>query len=199
MRVSEICVASDRSRVANISAEHLKRFKSNFHHGPNFHLRAGQRPLRRFFCQASRQRCIRAIPSSYPTILTQVMTPISPAQCPKRLQGDYAGDYASGWDELVPSTPEKEFEDDDGQSDSSDFHTPARCGSSPSACVFLQSVQLKTGKLMFLILILMMLITILYFIPLQQASTVSSARRCLGRLSMNGHLMNTIGRLPTKK
>jgi hypothetical protein len=39
-----------------------------------------------------------------------------------RLQGD----YASGSDELVPGTPEKEFEEDDGQSDNSDFHTPAQ-------------------------------------------------------------------------
>ena len=36
------------------------------------------------------------------------------------------GDYASGSDDLVPGTPEKEFEEDDGQSDSSDFHTPAQ-------------------------------------------------------------------------
>ena len=36
------------------------------------------------------------------------------------------GDYASGSDDLVPCTPEKEFEEDDGQSDSSDFHTPAQ-------------------------------------------------------------------------
>jgi hypothetical protein len=49
---------------------------------------------------------------------------------------------------------------------------------------------------MFLVLILMVLITILYSIPPKPASTVSSACECLGRLSMNGHLMNTIGRLP---
>ena len=36
------------------------------------------------------------------------------------------GDYASGSDDLVPGAPEKEFEEDDGQSDSSDFHTPAQ-------------------------------------------------------------------------
>jgi hypothetical protein len=36
------------------------------------------------------------------------------------------GDYASGSDDLVPGTPAKEFEEDDGQSDSSDFHTPAQ-------------------------------------------------------------------------
>ncbi len=36
------------------------------------------------------------------------------------------GAYASGSDDLVPGTTEKEFEEDDGQSDSSDFHTPAQ-------------------------------------------------------------------------
>jgi hypothetical protein len=36
------------------------------------------------------------------------------------------GDYASGWGELVPGTPEKEFEEDYWQLDSSDFHAPAQ-------------------------------------------------------------------------
>ncbi len=36
------------------------------------------------------------------------------------------GDYASGSDDLVPGNPEKEFEEDDWQSESSDFHTPAQ-------------------------------------------------------------------------
>jgi hypothetical protein len=36
------------------------------------------------------------------------------------------GDYASGSDSVVPSTPEKQFEEEDGQSDGSDFHTPAQ-------------------------------------------------------------------------
>ena len=36
------------------------------------------------------------------------------------------GDYASGSDDLVPCTPEKQFEEDDGQSDGSEFHTPAQ-------------------------------------------------------------------------
>jgi hypothetical protein len=64
LREGKICVASDRSRVANIFTEHLKHFKSKFDHAPNFHLRAGPRPLRHFFCQASRQQCIRAIPTA---------------------------------------------------------------------------------------------------------------------------------------
>ena len=36
------------------------------------------------------------------------------------------GDYASGSDDVVPSTPEKQFNEQDGQSDGSDFHTPAQ-------------------------------------------------------------------------
>jgi hypothetical protein len=36
------------------------------------------------------------------------------------------GDYASGSDDVVPCTPEKEFEEEDGQSDGSEFHTPAQ-------------------------------------------------------------------------
>ena len=36
------------------------------------------------------------------------------------------GDYASDSDSVVPATPEKEFNEQDGQSDGSDFHTPAQ-------------------------------------------------------------------------
>ena len=36
------------------------------------------------------------------------------------------GDYASGSEDVVPCTPEKQFEDVDGQADNSDFHTPAQ-------------------------------------------------------------------------
>jgi hypothetical protein len=36
------------------------------------------------------------------------------------------GDYASGSDDFVPGTPEKQFEERDGQSDGSEFHTPAQ-------------------------------------------------------------------------
>jgi hypothetical protein len=35
-------------------------------------------------------------------------------------------DYASGSDDVVACTPEKQFEEEDGQSDGSDFHTPAQ-------------------------------------------------------------------------
>jgi hypothetical protein len=34
--------------------------------------------------------------------------------------------YASGSDSAVPATPEKEFDEQDGQSDCSDLHTPAQ-------------------------------------------------------------------------
>lgn len=36
------------------------------------------------------------------------------------------GDYASDSGSVVPCTPEKEFEEEDGQSDGSEFHTPAQ-------------------------------------------------------------------------
>ena len=106
------------------------------------------------------------------------------------------GDYASGSDDLVPCTPEKEFEEETGSRTALISTRPL---SSPSAGIFLHSVQFKIGKLMFRILILTVLIAILYSVLPQPASAVSSARECLGRLSRNGHLMNTIERLPTKK
>ena len=36
------------------------------------------------------------------------------------------GDYASDSGSVVPCTPEKQFEEEDGQSDGSEFHTPAQ-------------------------------------------------------------------------
>ncbi len=38
----------------------------------------------------------------------------------------FQGDYASGSDDVVPCTPEKQFEEEDGQSDGSEFLTPAQ-------------------------------------------------------------------------
>jgi len=38
----------------------------------------------------------------------------------------FQGDYASGLDSVIACTPEKEFDEQDGLSDCSDFHTPAR-------------------------------------------------------------------------
>ena len=82
MPESEICVASDRSRLANVSTEylkHVKHFNFNFDHGSLFHLRAGPRPVHPFSASTA---CIRANPSIRPTILAPVMTRIGPAQCP---------------------------------------------------------------------------------------------------------------------
>ena len=36
------------------------------------------------------------------------------------------GDYASGSDSVIACTPEKKFEEQDGLSDGSEFHTPAQ-------------------------------------------------------------------------
>ena len=36
------------------------------------------------------------------------------------------GNYASDSDSVVPATPEKEFNEQDGQSDCSDLHSPAQ-------------------------------------------------------------------------
>ena len=47
------------------------------------------------------------------------------------------GDYASGLDSVIACTPDKEFDEQDGQSDCSDFHTPAR----PSKRLRLPSVS----------------------------------------------------------
>ena len=48
------------------------------------------------------------------------------------------GDYASDSDSVVPVTPEKEFNEQDGQSDGSDFHKPAQQAPAPS---YSQSIQ----------------------------------------------------------
>ncbi len=71
--------------------------------------------------------------------------------------------------------------------------------SHPSAGAFLHSVRSKGRKLMLLNRILTVWNVILYSVPLQPASAVSSACGCLGHLLRNGILRNTTGRLPTKK
>jgi hypothetical protein len=200
LRESEICVASDRSRVANISTEHLKYFKSNFDHGPNFQFPPAGRPtkaplpVRPIFCLG--QSCIRAIPSRHPTILARVLTPIGPAQCPI-LYCNFRviiHQVQTMWSNAA--LPRNNSRRTTGSRTALNSTCPL---SRPSAGVFLESVQLKIGKFMFRILNLTVLIAILYSILPQPASAVSSARECLGRLSRNGHLMNMIGRLPTKK
>jgi hypothetical protein len=117
-----------------------------------------------------------------------VMTPISPAQCPI-LYCNFRvimHQVLTIWSQALPR---KNLRRTTGSRTALISTRPL---SSPSAGVFLQSVQLKIGKFMFLILILMVLIAIFYSILLQPASAVSSARECLGRLSRNGHLMDTI-------
>ncbi len=76
---SEICVALDLSRVANVSTEHFKHFDFNIVHGANLYPQAGLRPgSHHSICQ----RCTRAISTIHLTILAPVMTPIILAQCP---------------------------------------------------------------------------------------------------------------------
>ena len=106
------------------------------------------------------------------------------------------GDYASASDDVVPRTPEKQFEEEDGQSDGSDFHTPAQ----PSKRRRLPSVSpYKNRQVLFLNRILMVFFSIFYSIPPHPASAVSSGRGSLDRLSRNGPLLTTIWRLHTKK
>ncbi len=106
------------------------------------------------------------------------------------------GDYASDSDSVVPATPEKQFEEEDRQSDGSDFHTPAQ----PSKRRRLPSVSpYKNRPVLFVNRILMVFYSIFYSIPLHPASVVSSGRGSLDRLSRNGSLLNAIGRLHTKK
>jgi hypothetical protein len=106
------------------------------------------------------------------------------------------GDYASDSDSVVPATPEKEFNEQDGQSDGSDFHTPAQ----QSKRRHLPTVSpYKNRQVLFLNRILMVFFSIFYSIPPHPASAVSSGRGSLDRLSRNGPLLNAIGRLHTKK
>jgi hypothetical protein len=106
------------------------------------------------------------------------------------------GDYASCSDSVVPATPEKSDEEQDGQSDGSEYHTPSK------RHVFPHLVRQRQKVFLLLLLrnrIQMVLSAILYSIPSQPANAISSARCSLGRLSRNGHLMNTKGKSPTKK
>jgi hypothetical protein len=123
------------------------------------------------------------------------MTPISPAQCPI-LYSNFRvimHQVRTMWSHALPRNNSRR------RTGSRTALISTRPLSSPSAGVFLQSVQFKRGKLMFRILILTVLIAILYSILPQPASAVSSARECLGRLSRNGPLLTTIERLSTKK
>ena len=108
-------------------------------------------------------------------------------------------DYEKGSDSAGACTPQKKFEEQDGLSDCPEFHSEStRPLSLPSAGAFPLPVHLKLGELLITIQIPMGSIAILYSNPLHPASVVSSARGFLGLLLRNGHLRNTIGRLPTK-
>ena len=105
-------------------------------------------------------------------------------------------DYATGSDSVVPATPEKQFDEEEGQSDCSDLHTPAQ----PSKRRRIPSVSPGKRRQV--------------AVPDSDSDGVdrdslfdspSDCKRgfnacgCRGRLSSNGRLTNTIGRLPTKK
>ena len=199
---TEFCVASDRSRVANIllpsseySTEHLKHFNYNVGHGPKLHLRTGPRPV---LPHSSCQRCTRAIPSSYPTILAPAMTPISLAQCPI-LYCNFRMIMHQVQTRQSQPLPRK--------------HTRSRKGgrtalittrqlSLPSVDVFPHLVRQR--EKVFILFLLgnrnpMVLNAIHFSITPQHANAVSSASGSLDRLSRNGHSMNMRGKSPTKK
>ncbi len=108
-------------------------------------------------------------------------------------------DYASGSDSVVPATPEKEFDEQDWQSDCSDLHTPAQ----PFKCRRLPSVSPYKNRQVAVSEssngVYRDFLAIFYSIPTHPASAVSSGRGSLGRLSRNGPLLTTIGRLHMKK
>ncbi len=171
LRESEICVASDRSRVAKIFTEHLKHFNSIFDHGPNFHLLAGPRPVRPFFSFLARPAMHSSDSKQSSDDSGAGDDPLQSSAVPNSLL-QLQGDYASGSNDVVPGTPEKEFEEEDGQSDGSEFHTPAQL----SKRRHFPSVS-----------------------PVENRQVDVQDFECLGRLSRNGHLKITIGRFPTKK
>jgi hypothetical protein len=122
MRESEICVASDRSRIANVSTEYLKHFNFNFDHGSRFHLRAGPRPVHRFSASTAMHSSESEQSSDDSGAGDDTHQSSAVPNSLLQLQGDYASDS----DSVVPATPEKKFNEQDGQSDGSDFHTAAQ-------------------------------------------------------------------------
>jgi hypothetical protein len=96
--------------------------------------------------------------------------------------------YAPGSASAVPATPEKEFDEQDGQSDCSDLHTPAQ----PSKRQRLPSVSPYKNRQVAVSEsdseFLMVFIAIFYSssIPSPPSSVVSSGSGSLGRLSKNG-------------
>ena len=118
---SEICVASDHSRVGNVSTEHLKHFKRNSGHGINFYLRAGPRPVQRHSKPAMHGSDSEPLSDDSGA----GDDPLQSSAVPNSLL-QLQGDYASGSDSVVLATPEKSDEMQERRSDSSDYHTPAQ-------------------------------------------------------------------------
>jgi hypothetical protein len=125
LRESEICVALDRSRVVNIFTEHLKHFNHNFDHGTNFQFPPAGLP-------ASCVSLFLFRPVMHSSDFEQSSDysgagddPHQSSTVPNSLL-QLQGDYASGSDDVVPCSPEKQFEKEDWQSDCSEFHTPAQ-------------------------------------------------------------------------
>jgi hypothetical protein len=85
------------------------------------------------------------------------------------------GAYASGSDDVVPCTPEEEFQEEDGQSDGSEFHTPAKRRLPSVSPVENRQVYVPDSDSDGVD-------RDSYSILPQPASSVSSAHECLGRL-----------------
>ena len=97
------------------STGHLKHFNSNFDHRAKFHVRAGPLPVA-MHSSESEQSSENSGACDDPHQSRAVSNSLLQLQ----------GDYASGLDSVIACTPEKEFDEQDGLSDCSDFHTPAR-------------------------------------------------------------------------
>ncbi len=101
------------------STEHLKHFNSNFDHGAKFHLRAGPRPVHRrtaMHSSKSEQSSDDSGAGDDPHRSSSVPNSLSQLQ--------HA--YRTGSDSVVQANPEKQFDEQDGQSYSSDLDTLAQ-------------------------------------------------------------------------
>jgi hypothetical protein len=101
--------------------------------------------------------------------------------------------YATGSDSVVPATHEKEFDEQDGQSDCSDLHSPAQPSKHqhlPSAIPY-KNRQVAVSE--------SDSDGVYRDILFDSSSSRMRGFKRLGRLSRNGPLLTTIGRLHTKK
>ena len=116
---SEICVGLDLSRVANVSTEHLKHFNSIIASISICELVRGP-------CCATQLLVMQS--SNYEQLSDDSGAGKDPHQsiaAPNSLS-QLQNVYVSCSDEFVPGTPDKEFDDEERQSDCSDLHTPAQ-------------------------------------------------------------------------